>query len=67
MAVSLSPLDEFVLPSNFATLDRFIATKMSEPRVYFLLERKPYDQNTLSGGMELLIRLVNLSTPPPIP
>ncbi|KAK0750546.1 prion-inhibition and propagation-domain-containing protein [Schizothecium vesticola] len=60
LAVPSLSLDDFVLPSNFATLDRFIAAKVSDPGVYFFLERKPYNQDTLPRDMELLTRRVNL-------
>lgn len=60
LAVPSLSLDDFALPNNFATLDRFIAAKVADPRAYFLLERKPYNQDTFPKDMDLLTRRVNL-------
>ncbi|KAK1832950.1 prion-inhibition and propagation-domain-containing protein [Podospora conica] len=60
LAVPSLSLEDFALPNNWATLDRFITAKVANPGVYFLLERKPYNQDTLPQAMELLTRRVNL-------
>lgn len=60
LAVPSLSLDDFALPNNFATLDRFIAAKVADSGAYFLLERKPYNQDTLPKDMDLLTRRVNL-------